>query len=109
MIEYFRLPPDMESVFIHDTLLRLASTPAGTSSNRKDEHLTALHAMENGDRFTLYGTPCIFRYHTGRREHPREGFFEYVYENHLTSYRTLEYNEAWTLITEGDMILHVPR
>jgi len=109
MAEYFRLPEDMQSVFVHDTLLRLAKTPAGSSSKRKDEALTAIHNMQKGDRFTLFGRPCLFRWHTGRREHPREGFFEYVYADYTTAYRSLDYNEAWHYVTEGDMVIDVLR
>jgi hypothetical protein len=108
MLEYFRLPYEMDSVFINDALLRLADTPAGTSKGRNDEYLKQLHAMENGDSFELYDRACVFRYHM-RGEHPLDGFFEYVYEESRSSYRTLNYNEAWSLLTDGKMVLHVPR
>ena len=109
MLNYFRLPFDMDSVFIEDALLRLADTPAGTSKDRQDEYLTYIHNMQRGDQFTLYGRPCLFRYHTGRRDHPLDGFFEFVYEEAPASYRTLDYNEAWTLATEGKLVIDVLR
>ena len=109
MREYFRIPRDMDSVFIDDTLLRLASTPAGTSTGRMDEHLKAIHAMEKGDAFWLHGRKCIFLYHTGRRDHPREGFFEFTYADNRAAYRTMDYNDAWSLLTDGDMVIDVVR
>lgn len=109
MLTYFRIPFDMDSVFIEEVLLRLADTPAGTSQNRNDEYLNYIHNMRKGDSFTLYGRACLFRYHTGRREHLLDGFFEYVYEEAPSAYRTLDYNEAWTLATEGKLVLDVLR
>lgn len=109
MQEYFRLNNDMMSVFIHDALLRLDATAAGTSSNRKDTLLCQIHNMERGDMFRLNRQECTFRWHTGRREHPREGFFEYVYNGDLTNIRSLDYNTAWTMLQEGEMEIYVPR
>jgi hypothetical protein len=109
MQEYFRLDSEMMSVFIHDALLRLDATPAGTSSKRYDTLLTQIHRMQRGDLFRLGKQECTFRWHTGRREHPQEGFFEYVYNNDLTNVRSMDYNKAWSLLMEGEMEIHVQR
>jgi hypothetical protein len=105
MEEYFRLNSDMRKTFVYDDILRLADIEAGTSSPRSDNVLKSVHEMRSGDRFEIDGRICLFvRHMRPNGLDLRDGFFEYQYEG-ASSYYPLDYNAAWTMITEGRMTI----
>ena len=103
MEQYFRLSSFMRDSQLYDELVRLASTKAGTMKQRDINDLKKLHEMYRGSYFRLDTRLCVFQEHK-RYGPPTEGWFTFHYVNSLLE-QTLDYEEAWSLMTEGRLTL----
>jgi hypothetical protein len=105
MEQYFRLSSFMRDSQLYDELVRLASTKAGTMKERDINDLKKIHEMYRGSYFRLDGRLCVFQEHK-RYGAPTEGWFTYHYVNSLLE-QTLDYDEAWSFLTEGMLTLGI--
>jgi len=101
MQEYFHLSPEMCSSFIYDEIVRLHKTKAGTLKKRDPKILARIHKMQNGDYFRVDTRLAVFRKHS-RLGHPKDGWFTYTFTGEFIE-RTMDYHEAWTLATNGQL------
>lgn len=99
---YFHLSPEFSSTHIYDELLRLANTPPGAMVARDVHTLERIYELVEGEYIRINGRLATLVKHNRFPHIPAGGWLTFRFERETVE-RPLDYEDAWSLVTNGTL------